>query len=148
MPAYEPVTGGELLIHRGPAPGMRALHDVVLWTYHKHGVRDGGIYNRRKVRRGRAWSLHSVGRAADAMTPDMGTGVWLANHLINSAEPIGLCEVIFGDQRWTGDRGIHDYTLGGHDDHVHYGLTKQAAYSDASMEELHRWFSAALFPPT
>lgn len=146
MPVYEPVTGAELFRYHGPAPGTKALSDVVLFTYFQHGVRSGGIYNRRKQRSGSAWSLHSVGRAADFMVTSSDIGNWLGHHLVNTAELIGCCEVIFEDWRWTGDRGFHTYTRGGHDDHVHCGQTREVARSKSSIEELHHWFGNALFP--
>lgn len=92
--AYQRVTRAELNRWTGPRPGVRAFHDAVLWVRHSAGVRSGGIYNRRRVRGGSSWSLHSVGRAADFMVPNLAAGYDIAFRAIRQARMLGVSEVI------------------------------------------------------
>lgn len=144
--AYQKVTHSELRTRTGPRPGVRAFHDSVLWVMHGRGVRSGGIYNRRRVRGGTSWSLHSVGRAADLMVPDVNTGLEIAFRAIRNAPWLGVSEVIFNRKRWTAEQGTRSY--GGsnpHRDHVHIGFTIDFA-DRPDTEDLRRWCAHFMFP--
>jgi len=129
------------------------LSDVILMHYMGRGMKGGGIYNRRPVRLGRAWSLHAGGRAADFMVPATGgvatkAGKALGDELfmraIAAAEACGICEIIWWDKRWTGDKGVQHYAPTNHRDHVHIGQTVDMA-SRTDSTNLRRWFRHFLF---
>lgn len=143
--AYQSVTRAELNRWTGPRPGVRAFHDAVLWVRHSAGVRSGGIYNRRRVRGGTSWSLHSVGRAADFMVPNMAAGYDIAFRAIRQARMLGVSEVIFNRRRWTAERGTQPYRGSNpHTDHVHIGFTVDFA-DRPDTQDLRRWCAYFMF---
>lgn len=145
MSRYEAVQRWELRRHKGERKGTRALLDVLLVLFHAHGARSGGIYNRRLVRGGSSWSLHSVGRACDVMVQRQDIGDLIAGVVVARAEGLGVCEVIWNRRRWTPERGWVGYAgTNPHTDHVHIGQTISVADSPASLEQLHAWFAAVL----
>lgn len=148
MPDYQKATWDEVRQVQGPRPGARALSDVVIQYFMAQGipVKSGGIYNKRRVRGGTSWSLHSVGRGIDWMVPskNIGDQIWL--RLINAAEQTGVCEVIWNRQRWDGTtkqvkpyRGINPHT-----DHVHAGMIVDVA-AHPDTPDLRKWFDHFLF---
>lgn len=142
---YQPVQSWELRRHRGARKGAEALKNVILVLFHGHGVRNGGIYVRRRQRGGSAWSLHAVGRAVDFMVPNKPIGDLLAGVLTARAEGLGVGEVIWYRRRWTTERGWQPYRgVNGHLDHVHVGLELDVADSAATLENLQRWFAGVL----
>ena len=153
MPAYQRVTTGEANAVHAPRPGTQALLDVIITELHIRGARTGGIYNRRTVRGGKAWSLHSAGRACDVMVPSVNgmaseAGKKLGDELflrcIAAADQCGICEIIWWDKRWTGDKGVQRYKPRNHFDHVHIGQTVDMS-SRRDTAELRKWFRHFLF---
>lgn len=145
MPAYERVTSVEAKTIQGPRPGALALSDVVIEHYMDRGVRSGGIYNSRRVRGGRAWSLHAAGRGIDWMCPTKQVGDELFLRLIHAADACGVCEVIWNRQRWTEDKGVQQYRgVNPHVDHVHVGMTIDVS-ARPDTKDLRRWFKHFLF---
>jgi hypothetical protein len=111
-------------------------------------VKSGGIYNKRRVRGGTAWSLHSVGRGIDWAVPSKETGDEIFLRLINAADQCGVCEIIWNRQRWDGTTGkVKPYRgTNPHTDHVHAGMVIDvAAHPDTG--DLRRWFDHYLFQP-
>lgn len=119
--------------NNGAQPGATALWDWIeaTWT----GLyRFGGIYNCRPVRGASSMSVHSEGRAVDAMIRPVGgkgdrRGYDLVGLLGANGEQLGVQCVIFDRTIWTrkspdGRRynGQHP-----HYDHLHIELTRQAA---------------------
>jgi len=127
---YEPVTVGELG-HVGPRPGVAAVRDAVLFLERARGVRDMGVYSRRRVHGSSVWSLHAVGRAWDAGVRDRATGQRVAERFMHLAGKLGVCEVIWQRNRWTPEKGWRNYTGIPHLDHVHIGFTVGFADSPA-----------------
>lgn len=126
--AYEPVSQAELVKYHGARPGVVALRDIILFLWHASGVTDVGIYNRRQVRGGGAWSLHAVGRAVDIGVPSTGVGTLIAAAIQSHAAALGLCEIISNRRRWTAETGWQPY--GGvdpHTGHIHIGMTRAMA---------------------
>jgi len=148
MPKYEKATSDEVKAIQGPRPGARVLSDVVIQHFLQKGVqvKSGGIYNKRRVRGGIAWSLHSVGRGIDWMVPDKNTGDEIFLRLINAAEQCGVCEIIWNRQRWDGTTGkVNEYRgPNPHTDHVHAGMTIDVA-SHPDTSDLRKWFNHFLF---
>jgi hypothetical protein len=151
-PKYQPATTHEVNQVAGPRPATQVLSDVIVLHYLARGAKSGGIYNRRRVRLGSAWSLHAAGRALDVMVPakagvataagkQLGDEIWL--RAIAAAEACGICEVIWWDKRWTGDKGVHPYKPTNHRDHVHIGQTVDMAVR--RDQGLSRWFKHFLF---
>ena len=146
---YEPMSWKEALQHRRPSPGAIALSNIIVFYLHKLGARAGGIYNFRPVRGGVSASLHAGGRALDIMVPNANVnpalGNWIFMRAIHVAVECGICEIIWNNMRWTPQGGVQHYAADNHDDHVHIGLTRNVAYSSASIESLQNWFSRYFF---
>ena len=143
-PKYQPVTAAEAKAIQGPRPGSRALSDVVLARMAPRGVKTGGIYNSRKVRGSLTqWSTHSAGRGIDWRVPDKATGDELFLRLVNACDAIGVGEVIWRHQRWTGDKGVQPYKPTNHFDHVHCSQTIDMA--SRTDPDLRKWFDHFLF---
>ena len=144
-PKYQPVTASEANAIHGPRPGSVALSDVVLARMASRGVRTGGIYNHRKVRGSlTSWSTHAAGRGIDWMVPNKQVGDELFLRLVNACDQIGVAEVIWQHQRWTGDKGVQPYKPSNHLDHVHASQTIDMA-SRSDTDALRRWFDHFLF---
>ena len=146
--AYQPVTTPEYLRHRSPRRGSVILMDVLLFLFHTDKITNAGIYNRRKVRGGSSWSLHSVGRALDIGIPTKEAGDRIFLFLIRAATLAGICELIWWNQRWTAENGVRPYNPGkGGDDHrthMHIGQTREMADNKASRDSLIAWYSHAI----
>lgn len=143
---YQPVSKAELSTKVGPRPGCVAFQDVVLWSLHSEGVYQAGIYNRRRVRGGSAWSLHAVGRAVDIGVPvGAAVGGRLMMQCVAHADWLGICEVIYDRKRWTKEKGVQPY--GGsdpHTGHVHVGFTVDFA-DRPNTPDLRAWIAHFLF---
>lgn len=153
MPAYQRVTMSEARSIQGPRPGTRALYETVLGHYHSRGLRGGGIYNFRTVRGGKSLSTHAAGRGCDFMVPNVRgkatpEGKKLGDELflraIASAEALSICEIIWMNRRWTGDKGAQHYRPNNHHDHVHIAQTIDGA-SKPDSPDLRRWYAHFLW---
>lgn len=146
--AYEPVTPLELLRNRGERPGVRVFLNVMLFLFKARGMTNVGIYNRRKVRGGGSWSLHSVGRAVDLGIPagSKALGDDIADRLVRAATKLGICEVIWYRRRWTAEKGWQSYHgTDPHTGHVHVGFTKAMAdKTDDAEGRLSKWMASAV----
>ncbi len=144
---YQAVSAREYLTKRSARRGVSIFVDVVMFLFHAEGITNLGIYNRRKVRGGSAWSLHSVGRAADfGCSKALGNRRWV--FFIRAAGMAGICEIIWNGQRWTQEHGIQPYH--GEDDHtthVHVGFTIAMADNSSPRDSLISWFVAAINLP-
>lgn len=129
--AWEPATR----CTDGPRPGAKALWQWVDETW--PGLyRFGGIYNCRPVRGGTSRSVHSEGRAVDAMIRPVGgkgdpRGYELLNALASHGKRLGVQCVIWDRQIWTakspGGRRYNGQAP--HYDHLHIELTRKAGES-------------------
>jgi hypothetical protein len=147
--AYQPVTAVELKTVTGPRPGVQAVLDTILWFRHDKGVKSAGIYNRRPVRgktilTPKSASLHAAGRGLDISVPSKEVGDELYLRLVNAADAIGVCEVIWWDRRIT-SKGEKPYKgVDNHHTHLHVGFT--ADWADRKNNaDLRRWASHFLF---
>lgn len=144
--AYEPVTPLELIRYRGERPGVRAFLNVMLFLFKARGMSNVGIYNRRKVRGGGSWSLHSVGRAVDLGIPtnNKALGDEIVMRIIRAATKLGVGEVIWYRKRWTAEKGWQSYHgVDPHTGHIHVGFTKAAADQQPS-DALSKQIAAAI----
>ena len=146
--AYEPVTATELRTISGPRPGARAISEVIVWHEYARGVRSAGIYNRRPIRGKKILtpataSLHAAGRGIDISVPNKQVGDELFLRVINAADAIGVCEVIWWDKRATA-KGVLAYKgADNHHTHLHIGITADMA--DNTSPELMNWVNHFLF---
>ena len=148
MPKYQAVTASEANGVHGPRSGAVALQDVILMHYAGKLGTDG-IYNHRKVRGSlTSWSLHAAGRAIDIHVPptQAALGGELMVRLVKSADPLGVCEVIWNRTRWDGTSGQTKPYRGvdPHSTHVHIGMSVVIA-SRPNTPDLHKWFDFFLF---
>lgn len=156
MPKYQPATTAEVRAIQGPRPGTRALMATILAHYPL--ASSDGIYNVRRVRGSlTSWSLHAAGRAADVHVPDTPAGRKVGHDLFQrlirpqTANALGICEVIYYNQRWDGTSGqIKPYHgKDAHKTHVHVGQTIDVAshpsVSTDPHDPLRRWFQHFLF---
>lgn len=118
----EPPTGG-------PRPGAIALMNWALGEYDT--ATNLGIYNPRRVRGGRSWSVHASGRAIDIGFPYTvgGTpqGHACAQLLVDHSAELGIQQVIYSKRIWRNTiaaRGWRPYNgTSPHYEHVHAELT-------------------------
>lgn len=102
-----------------------------------------GTYVCRQSTAGSSLSLHGEGRAGDVGLPYRhANGYRIRDFLIANAERMGVQEVIWDRQIWTGNRPYLRAYSGPnpHTDHVHYGLCWWAARS-LTINTLNFWFS-------
>lgn len=115
---------------KGPQPGTQALKRWGLSEY--PAARDLGIFNPRKIRGGRGWSLHAEGRAWDCGFPVLleghPQGHKLAKTLVDNYTVFGVQQVIWAHRIWTVGRTWRRYRgTSPHLDHVHVELCWDAA---------------------
>src|SRR5690606_9628393 len=112
-------------------PGARALMSYLLSRYPR--MRNGGIYNCRRIAGSSALSLHACGTACDVMT---GTGSptteskILAEQLRLVSENLGVHRIIHNRQDWFSNGPLDWTPYGGsnpHRDHVHIELTRDSS---------------------
>lgn len=118
----------------GPTPGTIQLRQFVLGYFDVQDavqdIKDGGIYNYRRVRGGSSLSAHAEGRAWDAMiVGKKSEGDRLADWLVANAEAIGVQEVIWFQRRWAANTLRWNPYSGAspHTDHVHVALNREAS---------------------
>ena len=94
------------------------------------------IFNCRRVRSGRALSLHATGRALDVFIPKVGgrannaAGDVIANWLVANAGAIGVQFLIWDRTQWKTSGTHRARCYGGshpHDDHIHVELSRAGA---------------------
>lgn len=123
---YERATGPS----GGETPGARALMDWAL-TSHERAT-DLGIYNPRRIRGGRGWSVHAEGRAVDVGFPVVKDGHpeghRLVRTLVDHHKQLGVQQVIWARRVWrnTTNRWVRYRGTSPHFDHVHAELTRRA----------------------
>lgn len=146
--SYEPVTAVELKTVVGPRPGAQTISNVIVFNMYDKGVRSAGIYNRRPIRGKKILtpataSLHAAGRGIDISVPNKQIGDELFLRVVNAADAIGVCEVIWWDKRAT-SKGILDYHgVDNHHTHLHIGITADMA--DNRSPQLDAWVKHFLF---
>ncbi len=127
---YEPAIG----VSPGPTPGARALMEWALLQ--DPAAFSLGIYNGRRVRGGRSWSLHAEGRAIDIGFPvhrpdGHPGGTALAQRLVDHHADLGVQQVIWAGRIWRNTRdasGWRRYSgTSSHHDHIHAELTRAAS---------------------
>jgi len=119
-------------IGAGPTPGAIALRDWGLAIADQ--ITDLGIYNPRVIAGTNTLSVHAVGRAWDAGTPNglaRAQGDLLAGTLIAYHAELGIQMVIWQRQKWTNLRasqGWRPYNgADPHTSHLHIEITKAAS---------------------
>lgn len=109
-------------------PGAIKLRELILQNW--NGTKDMGIYNCRNVRGGNTLSLHAEGRAID-IGASFSTMQQLAQWAVDYSGWYGIQEVIFNKKIWSSNKAYDGWrTYSGtnpHTDHVHIGLTTEAA---------------------
>lgn len=154
---YQGPTAVELRTITGPQPGVQAFKDAVMWQLAPRGLTNLGVYVRRTIRgksgilTPRNSSLHAVGRAWDAGTPNTPQGKHLGDELwlrtIHAAEQglIGCQEIIWQRKRWTPDKGVVDYRgVDPHTTHLHLSFSIDWAQNRAPQADLRTWVIKAL----
>lgn len=115
----------------GPAPGALALRDWAL-TRFPDTARDLGVYNPRRIRGGRGWSVHAEGRALDVGFPverfGHPDGHALTRLLVSRHAQLGVQQVIWSRSVWRNTIGRWRPYNGTspHLDHAHIELTREA----------------------
>lgn len=114
----------------GPQPGTVALRDH--WR-RVTGLGDLGIFNPRRVRGARAWSVHAEGRAFDgaANAHDPAQKALADRYvafLIAAAEDLHIQQIIWNRRIWRSGRGWRAYSgASPHTDHVHVEQNRTGA---------------------
>lgn len=97
------------------------------------GTVNWGIYSKRTIAGTNTWSNHASGRALDVGCSRKALGDALVLKIVPHVIELGICEVIWYNQRWSAKGDGLPYKVStssptlAHRDHVHISLTRFAA---------------------